>query len=254
MRSFFALIFLSVINFVAIGQHSTALKATDSIIKSKVFFNNGESTLRADSSTIQLRSFDLTKLDQLRKDADFDYKQPPSVAESLWDRFILWLDQLFGWIFRNAVTTNWGRLLLYTLGLGVLIVIVMMLLKVDALRVFYSGADKGALNHQAFQENIHEMDFEKLIREALEKKEYRLGVRLTFLFSLKLLADKHHLDWRPGKTNHDYLDELQKGELKTGFNELSFYFDYAWYGDFTVNENTYQRVHLIFNDWRKKLG
>ena len=254
MRSFFALIFLSVINFVAIGQHSTALKATDSIIKSKVFFNNGESTLRADSSTIQLRSFDLTKLDQLRKDADFDYKQPPSVAESLWDRFILWLDQLFGWIFRNAVTTNWGRLLLYTLGLGVLIVIVMMLLKVDALRVFYSGADKGSLNYQAFQENIHEMDFEKLIREALEKKEYRLGVRLTFLFSLKLLADKHHLDWRPGKTNHDYLDELQKGELKTGFNELSFYFDYAWYGDFTVNENTYQRVQLIFNDWRKKLG
>ena len=254
MRSLFALIFLSVINIVAIGQHSTALMATDSIIKSKTFIDDGDQPVRADSSRIQLRSFDLTKLDQLRKDADFDYKQPPSVAESLWDRFILWLDKLFGWIFRNAVTTNWGRLLLYTLGLGVLIVIVMMLLKVDALRVFYSGADKGALNHEAFQENIHEMDFEKLIREALEKKEYRLGVRLTFLFSLKLLADKHHLDWRPGKTNHDYLDELQKGELKTGFNELSFYFDYAWYGDFTVNENTYQRVQLIFNDWRKKLG
>lgn len=210
--------------------------------------------MQADSSRIQLRSFDATKLEQLRKDADFDYRQPPSVAESLWDRLILWLDHLFGWIFRNAVTTNWGRLLLYTLGLGVLVVIIMMLLKVDALRVFYSGADKGSLNYQAFQENIHEMDFEKLIREALEKKEYRLAVRLTFLYSLKLLSDQHHLDWRPGKTNHDYLDELQEGELKTGFNELSFYFDYAWYGDFTVNENTYQRVQVIFNDWRKKIA
>lgn len=253
MRFHFALVLLSAISFVAFGQDGTGLAATDSTTKSQAFVSKGESLVRADSSKVQLRSFDLTRLDQLRKDADFDYRQPPSVAESLWDRFILWLDQLFGWILRNAVTTNWGRLLLYTLGLGVLVVIVMMLLKVDALRVFYSGADKGSLNYQAFQENIHEMDFEKLIREALEKKEYRLGVRLTFLYSLKLLSDKHHLDWRPGKTNHDYLDELGDGELKTGFNELSFYFDYAWYGDFTVNESTYQHVHLIFIDWRKKI-
>ena len=69
------------------------------------------------------------------------------------------------------------------------------------------------------------MTFDRQIYAAFLK----LGL---FLYSLKLLSDKHHLDWRPGKTNHDYLDELGDGELKTGFNELSFYFDYAWYGDF----------------------
>lgn len=97
------------------------------------------------------------------------------------------------------------------------------------------------------------MDFEKLIREALEKKEYRYGVRLTFLYALKLLSDKQHVDWRPGKTNHDYLEELNEGELKTGFNELSFYFDYAWYGEFAVNENLFQRVQVIFDNWRKHI-
>ena len=208
----------------------------------------------ADSLFINQRAFDQERLDKLRRDADFDYRQPPSVAESLWDRFLLLLGQFLNWLLKNAMTTNWGRLFLYTLGFVVLVVIILMLLKVDALRVLYSGADKGSLNYKPFEENIHEMDFDQLIRQSLEKKEYRSGVRLTFLYALKLLSDKHHVDWRPGKTNHDYLEELRAAELKTGFNELSFYFDYAWYGDFSVNENTYQKVHNIFEDWRKKVG
>ena len=208
----------------------------------------------ADSSLIIQRTADENIIRKLRNSNDFDYKQPPSVAESVWDRFRSWLDQLFGWIFRSAVKTNWGQVLLYTLGLVLLIIIVMMLLKVDALRVFYSGADQGPTKYQTFEENIHEMDFDQLICDALQKKEYRHAVRLTFLHSLKLLSDKQHVDWRPGKTNHDYLEELKEGELKTGFNELSFYFDYAWYGDFSVNENLYQRVQLIFDNWKKKVG
>ncbi len=208
----------------------------------------------ADSSLILQRAVDENIVHDLRDSKDFDYKQPPSVAESVWDRFLSWLDQLFGWIFRSAVKTNWGQVLLYTLGLILLIIIVMMLLKVDALRVFYSGADQGPTKYQTFEENIHEMDFDQLIRDALQKKEYRHAVRLTFLHSLKLLSDKQHVDWRPGKTNHEYLEELKEGELKTGFNELSFYFDYAWYGDFSVNESLYQRVQSIFDNWRKKVG
>lgn len=253
MRALLAFIlFFSVVG-PATAQDSTAQVTSDSTWESQEQVKKFDFKPSPDSSHIQQRSFDSTRLDALRRDADFDYTQPPSVAESLWDRFVMLLDRLFGWLFRNAVSTNWGRLLLYTIGFIVLIILIMMLLKVDALRVFYSGSDKGSLNYKAFHENIHEMDFEGLLRDALEKKEYRLGVRLTFLHALKLLSDRHHVDWRPGKTNHDYLDELREGELKTGFNELSFYFDYAWYGDFTVNENTYHRVQLIFHDWRKKV-
>ncbi len=206
-----------------------------------------------DTSVVASRSFDENTVQELKDSKDFKYKQPPSVAESIWDRLMLWLDQLFGWIFRSAVETNWGQVLLYTLGLVILIVLVMMLLKVDALRVFYAGADQGMSKYQTLEEDIHEMDFEGLLREALEKSEYRLAVRLTFLRSLKLLSDKQHVTWRPGKTNHDYVEELKEGDLKTGFNELSFYFDYAWYGDFTVNEILYHRVQTIFDQWRRKV-
>ncbi|CAN5393113.1 hypothetical protein BH10BAC4_BH10BAC4_07400 [soil metagenome] len=254
MRAFSILISLLLINGLLFAQDT--VKATvDSLqaLEEYIDVYNEEMIAASDSVAIQSRSIDQHKLDELRKDGDFDYRQPPTVAESLWDRLLMWLGEMLDWIFRGAATTNWGRVFLFILGIGVLIVVVMMLLKIDALRVFYSGADKGSLNYNAFEEDIHDMDFERLIQESLDRKEYRNGIRLTFLYALKLLSDKQHVHWRPGKTNHDYLEELKKTDLKIGFNELSFYFDYAWYGEFNVNEPMYQRVRVIFDSWRKKV-
>ncbi len=237
---------------VVCGQDIDSTADADS---TRAFFNDSDPViLSIDSTNVEVRKFDEGALNELRNDDDLNYRQPPTIVESLWDRFISWIGRIIGWLFRGAVTTNWGRILLYAVGLVVLIVIIMMLLKVDALRVFQSGADKGAIDYRTFSENIHEMDFDALIREAVSKKEYRVGVRLIFLHALKILADRQQVDWRPGKTNHDYLAELKEGDLKTGFNELSFYFDYTWYGDFNVTENLFQRVSIIFDGWRKTVG
>jgi hypothetical protein len=69
-----------------------------------------------------------------------------------------------------------------------------------------------------------------------------------------MLSDKHLIHWQAGKTNHDYVEELKPGELRTGLGELSFYFDYAWYGNFAINEQTFGRVENTFADWRKKIN
>jgi len=102
-------------------------------------------------------------------------------------------------------------------------------------------------------ENIHEMDFDKLIEDALMKKDYRGGVRLVFLYSLKMLSDKNLIHWDQGKTNHDYLDELKQDELRGGFNDLNLYFEYAWYGNFTINAETFAHVQQIFSVWKANL-
>ncbi|NOT75016.1 MAG: DUF4129 domain-containing protein [Cyclobacteriaceae bacterium] len=253
MRFIFSFIIALIVSFTLAGQDSTKLDVDSIKAYINNRFDNEEIIGSPDSTIIEARSFDQKKLDELKNDDDFDYRQPPTVAESIWTRFLEWLYQMFGWIFRSAVSTSWGRVFLYLLGIGLVVLIVLLLLKVDALRIFYSGSDKGALNYQTVEENIHEMDFDKLIQQALDKKEYRHGVRLTFLYALKLLSDKQHVDWRPGKTNHDYTQELKKTDLKIGFSELSFYFDYAWYGDFNVNETMYERVKLIFDNWRKRI-
>lgn len=207
-----------------------------------------------DTTHITRKDFDKTEIQKLKSDPDLNYKEAPTVAESLWDRFLSWIDQFLSRLFENATMTDVGRILMYSIGVIALIIIIMALLKVNALRVFYGNADQRKFNHQLFHENIHEMDFEKLIQNAVEQNDFRLSTRLIFLFALKLLSEKQLIQWQPGKTNHEYVDELKTGELKTGLNELSFYFDYAWYGHFTISQDQYHKVHGLFNTWKTKIN
>lgn len=206
-----------------------------------------------DTLKVDKRNFGAEEIERLQSDSDLNYKQPPTVVETLWDRFKQWLGWLFASLFEAASTTDAGMLLIYVIAAVIIIVVIMMLLKVNAFKVFYSGADQAKQNYSVFHENIHEMDFDKLIQEAVEKKQLRHATRLVFLYALKILSDKHLIDFNPGKTNHDYVEELSSPELKTGLNELSFYFDYAWYGNFSITESQFNKIRKVFNEWRSKV-
>jgi len=232
---------------------STA-ESVDSAIQAVEMEKQKEFTGSNDTTVVYTKEFGSNEIRKLKNDPELNYKQPPTVAESLWTRFKRWIGDLLSSLFDGAIGTHWGRFVLIVLGLVLMVVVIMLILKVDAFKVFYSGADQGKIHAQVFHENIHEMDFEKLIREANEKGEYRLGVRLIFLYALKTLSDKHLIEWNVGKTNHDYVNELKTAELKTGLNELSFYFDYAWYGGFTINREIFQKVDDIFKSWKDKVS
>ncbi|MCA4897317.1 MAG: DUF4129 domain-containing protein [Bacteroidota bacterium] len=207
-----------------------------------------------DTVVIEPHPFNQQALDSLQMSPEFDYKQPPTVAETLWQRFWRWVNELLSNLIQGAVETDVGRLLVYILAFIVVVVIIMALLKVNALKMFYTGSDAGQMRGAFFEENIHEMNFEKLIEEATAKQEYRQATRLILLYALKMLADRHLIQWQAGKTNHDYVEELKAGEVKVGLNELSFYFDYAWYGNFKINTQTFAHVQNTFANWRQKLN
>jgi hypothetical protein len=232
--------------------------ADSSAKESKVIFHDEEaedkdSYALPDSTDVTSREPNAETLQRLQSDPSLQYKQPPTIAESLWDRFLLLISQFFESLLDNAVSTNWGQVLVYITGIVLVVVLVMMLLKVNAFKVFYSGEGAGTLQYNTLDENIHEMDFDKLIEEAMSKKDYRLGIRLVFLYALKMLSDKNHIHWDQGKTNHDYLDELKLAELKEGFTDLNYYFEYAWYGNFNINAEMFHHVQDIFKSWRTNI-
>jgi hypothetical protein len=214
--------------------------------------SSARSFVAPDTFKVQPRYFDESIIEELREDPDFDYQAEPTVAESLWDRFWRWIGEFVSQMLNGMVSTDWGRVLLYVGLLVVLIVIAMALLKVDAFRVLFKGADV-ASRVGVFHEDIHVMDFEELIKDAVAKEDFRNAVRLVFLYSLKLLSDQQHIQWQPGKTNHDYLDELKTNELRPGLGELSFYFDYAWYGGFDISRIQFGRVQEIFINWKGQI-
>ncbi len=204
--------------------------------------------LAPDSSSVQIRPIDKEKAEQLKADPELDYGRGIA-AVNLWDRFLRWLNNLISQLITAVGSTNWFGFLIMILVIIGLVYVILRLLRIDALSMFYPGR-KEKLLFGKLDEDIHTMDFEALINGALQRKEFRLAIRLLFLQALKLLADRHHIHWRPGKTNHDYLNELQAGELKTGFNELNYYFEYAWYGNFRINEELYRKVDSLYHQWK----
>jgi hypothetical protein len=253
-RLLFVFVFLS-ITTASFSQEQEPVTPPQEIVDSLFSENETkdaqtEITPQRDSSTIEVRAIDQSKLNEMREDPAMDYGQDSPAIISLWDRIKMWLFNALRWLFSIGSSTNWGNIVVGVVIILILTYVIMRLLKIDALKMFYGRADKVTINHSIIEENIHEMDFEKLIQEALARKEYRLAIRLLFLHGLKLLADRHHITWEPGKTNHDYLNELTSKELKTGFNELNFYFEYAWYGNFVITDELYNRVTDIFNNWK----
>lgn len=226
----------------------------DSVETSAEFSNddNGQVNAGPDTTLVDKKIFSEEKLRELKNNPDLDYEQLPTVAETLWDRILKWLAQFFDSFFDAAYDTNWGRVLLYTGLVALIIFLVMMLLRVNAFRMFF-GRGGSPAKFEAIEENIHEMDFEKLIQEAIDQQNFRKAIRLLFLYSLKLLSDRQLILWELGKTNHEYVGELERTDLKSGLNELSFYFDYAWYGNFQVNRETFNKVQSMFHDFKSKL-
>ena len=252
LKNFLFLIcfFISAASF---SQESDSSRDQSDVVEMQDEYDEKDSYAFPDSSEIITRSADTEELQRLKSDPALQYKEPPTIAESLWDRFILWLRQLISSIFESAVTTDWGRVLVYVVGLILLIVLIMAILRVNAFKIFSSGDGVSTYRYNALDDNIHDMDFDKLIDDAMSKKDYRLGVRLVFLYALKMLSDKDHIHWDHGKTNHDYMEELKMAELKPGFNDLNYYFEYAWYGNFNINAEMFNHVQDIFKTWRANI-
>ncbi len=201
-----------------------------------------------DSSVVDLRRFNQAEVDNLKSDSDFDYGESVA-AINLWERFKRWIANILNLLVRTVSNADWFNLMVYILVIVGLAYVILRLMRIDALSLFYRNK-KSSLPYAVLEEDIHGMDFDKLISEALEKHAYRLAIRLQFLQALKLLTDHQYVYWQPGKTNHDYLNELTADHLRQGFTELNHYFEYAWYGNFSINEALYKKVDLLYKNWK----
>ncbi|TND08758.1 MAG: hypothetical protein FD123_1974 [Bacteroidetes bacterium] len=128
--------------------------------------------------------------------------------------------------------------------------IVFLLTKTNIRKIFFSKAAESEVSDgSTFDINIHELDFREQISAALKKGDYRLAVRLQYLFILKKLSDKGLIQWRMDRTNYDYYLHLAGNRHQEEFRQVSLIYDYCWYGDFQVAETDYRRAEDMFNQF-----
>ena len=201
--------------------------------------------VRYDSSAIAVRSVQADALAGYLNDPAFAYDREVHEAVTWWDRFKAWLkDKILGPL-EGVNTGPVVKWMLYAVAAFGIFFAITRLLQMDVAQVF-SRKRTASIAFEDLVEDIEGMDFDHLIAEATAARAYRRAVRLLYLKTLKRLTTENLIDWQRDKTNHEYIDELHRPDLRAAFAELTYLFEYIWYGDFPVDESGFERVRQRF--------
>jgi hypothetical protein len=103
-------------------------------------------------------------------------------------------------------------------------------------------------------EDIHEINLDTLLQQAIANKDFRLAIRYYYLSSLKTLSNKQVIDYHKDKTNSDYLFEIENTTMRTNFSYLSYVYSYVWYGEFPVDETSFKVAENKYQSFLKSIG
>ncbi len=200
-----------------------------------------------DSSEVNVRSPLADKQKELLNNPDYKYDRVGPAPKTIWERFKEWFYQKLGQIFDSEGGALGLQILKYILITAAIVTIILLLLKNNVRALFYGKSASVSIDFKEFEEDIHKINFQELISNALYEKDFRRAVRLHFLKVLKELTDKNLITWKIDKTNHDYSIELSNTQYINKFKELSILYEYIWYGSFELDEANFKTTLEKFN-------
>jgi hypothetical protein len=165
---------------------------------------------------------------------DFNYSSAEGEAQNMMSRFLRWFRNLFGDMFGIDIppgTLKFIEYLIYALMGGLAIYLLVKFLVGENLGAIFSKKATSLIDINLSEEHIEKLDLDALIKDAVDQKNYRLAVRYHYLGVLKHLSLKNIIEWQYEKTNLDYQQEISNNTLKPLFQEVSYLYDYIWYGE-----------------------
>jgi hypothetical protein len=217
--------------------------------------------LKTDSSTVNIRVFDSVALKGYSKQPEFKYDDTDT-GPSLWTRFWHWLSHLFDFLTIHPHVSS-GFLVLFflflkylfiVLGLATIAFFIFKMAGIDMLNIFRRKPRTANLPYSESLENIHEINFDTEIENAVAQHNYRLAVRLLYLKCLKQLNDASLIKWQPEKTNGTYVNELNDIGQRSNFKLLTRQFEYVWYGDFAIDGDIFKHINVLFQKFKNDMA
>lgn len=212
-----------------------------------------EKDIQVDSGTVEAKTFS-KNFKKKYTDSDFIYEQK-APEKSLWQRFIEWLASIFRSVFKgqNAQSSvNFINILIKTIAILIIVFVIYLIAKAlinkEGQWIFGKNSNKRNIYYSDIEKNIHLLDFDKLIKESIQSGEKRIAIRYYYLWLLKVMAQNHYIEWDIEKTNSDYLYELQNPSHKEDFTYLSYLYNYIWYGEFEIDENSFIKAENRFKN------
>ena len=155
---------------------------------------------------------------------------------------------------KNIFQQAWFRTLMWLIIVCSFITILIWYLSVSNAGIFRKPPVKLTNgDEEVISDNIFGISYSKEINKAVNSGNYRLGVRLMFLELLKNLSEKNIIDYTQDRTNLDYLLQLHKSSYYKDFFRLTRNYEYAWYGQFDINKETFSSIKSDFENFNRRL-
>jgi hypothetical protein len=150
----------------------------------------------------------------------------------------------------NFFTSGFFRVLMFLI-VGILLLLVIR-------HLFFTGEN----NFLRWRKNVKERSdasFENVevfsqwdiaLKEALQKKDYRLSVRVLYLQTLQMMHQQGWIVFEQEKTNWDYVQQLNRQDHRQSFTLLTRYFDYIWYGSFGIDRERYLVIETLYRQFQ----
>jgi len=200
-----------------------------------------------DRSAVPIRYPKSDHLRELQTDRAYQYSNEAPPPDNPIARFFSWLfSKLSAFLSSESYQTVWQYVILVCIAGFV----IYMLMKAEMLDfLFPRKAQSDELAYATLAENIHEINFDLAIEDAVNQRNFRLAVRLLYLQTLKRLTDSGQINYKPDKTNRQYVHELANTPLQPDFDSLTRQFDFVWYGDFPVDEAQFGQIRQQFQQF-----
>ncbi|WP_296312772.1 DUF4129 domain-containing protein [Winogradskyella sp. UBA3174] len=224
------------------------------------FGQQKEQPVNYDDTTLEKQTITEDDLETYKADEDFNYFEVEA-EDGFLDKAYRWLQNflLEFWETIFGVGTATGflyfvfRILPYIL-LGFLVfLLIRFFLKVNSNNLKIKAQQNGSVILTEEEQIIQNEDIPALIKEAINQQNYRLAIRYYYLLSLKYLSDGGNIIWQPQKTNDDYINEIEKNDLKVSFKNITRIYDYVWYGEFDVDVLKFETLKLPFETLNKTI-
>lgn len=187
-------------------------------------------------------------LQEFREDPEFQYVRD-DVASHWGLELERWLQKL---LFREPSSLQLGILNIIFV-LVVIAFLVFLIYKLVRGHYFRGPAPLRAGGEMMSGERVDEVAYPQLLRQALDKEDFALAVRVNYWYVLHLMDGKGIICWEPYKTNRAYAQEVKDQRYGECFKKLSRIFDCVCYGDFEIDTILYHELEQEFLTFQRIL-
>ena len=140
-----------------------------------------------------------------------------------------------------------------------LILVIAVILGVAAYMLFVDGPVQGGSAKILYDQEMNPdavqlSELEIKINAAKDANDFRSATRLYFVWVIKELSDKGHIQWKKRKTNYHYLLEVESKSFSEDFGTAVNNYEFIWYGKYEVKPEEFTVVENHFKELISKIN